>query len=785
MNFNKILFLMLFPSFFFSIELKGKIFNKDSRSKIADAIVILKNSKGEVKTTQTDQKGEFIIEDLEEDSYEIEIKLIGFYPERKTFILKKDENLTIYLSQLPTASFGEIEVKGEREKISVSKNTVDKKTLEKATTSVTGDPIEVMKKMPGVDSTSRGNFSTASRLSIRGGQGFETIGLFDGMKIDYFYHRIIQDSVFIDDLIEEVTLYKGVAPVEYGQLMSGLLDVKTIKPPTGFHGKLNLGLLNTYLTLYGTTEDEKWEYLWGIRRTHYDLIFNLFLQEEDADMVFAIPYYIDSQGKITYNGDNDKISLICLYSFEPAMISNIANTNKKGETNQFYGGINYQYIVGGLEWRHIFSPDFFVEQQISGAINYQKGYIGISSNEFFNEIVDNNIRYKVMAGYYPVEIVGLKIGFETTYYPDLIYSYKAKGFYTNIVTQKAEFTNFIDEYTRTNFLVLSGFLGSEIELFEKKFFISPGIRINYFNYIDKFSYDPRATLEYRFTDEHKAYISAGYLSQFTTEPFVLGLLTKEKDKIDIPGVWQYIVGEKSKFFDYWEVSLEGYLKHYVNVLSRVSNIQLEFKTTDNRLDIYGAEIMLKKNPGGIPFYGWLSGSVMNIWAYVKEGEDPNNFYGFNFNIDENGNVYGGINSKWKYASSPINEWFNFWKYKFNLTLIWEFLKNWSLTGEFIYESRGYFTPVESVSSFTVGTNTVYVPKYGKYNSERLPDFHQLNIKLEWTPTFFNLPWGFYIQIMNIYNNKEKRYYYTEDYSEKKISESPLGIWGFGGFWVKW
>ncbi len=782
---ERIMILLLFPVILFSLEIRGKIFHRETQKPISEAVIIVRSSSGETLTARSEKDGSFVIKELEEGNYELEIKFIGFYPEKRNLALKKNESISLYLSPLPTASLGEIEVKGEREKQTASKTSVDKKTLQKATASITGDPLEVVTKMPGVESHASDDFATAAKISIRGGKGYETAGLFDGFQLNYFYHRVISDSIFIDDLIEEITLYKGVAPVEYGQIMSGLIDTKTIKPPTGFHGKANFGLLNTYLTLYGATDDEKWQWLWGIRRTHYDLVLGLFLQQSDT-LYFNLPYYVDSQGKLTYNGENDKVSIFYVFSLEPIKISNLGNKNSEEKTNLFYGAADFTYFTGGLEWKHIFSSEFFVVQQISGAINYQKTTLGLSSNEAHLKSSDNNLRYKITANYYPFEEIGLKTGFETTYYPDLFYKYQIKGIYTNIVTQQAEFTNFMDTDIRTNSLILSGFFGGEFELFSKKILLQPGIRINYFNYIDKFSYDPRFTLEYRINGEHKLYASVGYLSQLPTEPYIIGLLIKDKSKIEVPAAWHYVIGEKSKFLDYWEISVEGYLKHYVNVISRVSNIELQFKTSDNRLDIYGAEILLKKNPGGIPIYGWLSGSIMNSWTYVTEGTDPNNFAGFSFSPDNQGNFNGGINPAWKYATPPLNEWFNYWKYKFNITVVWEFLKNWSLTSEVSYESGSYYTPVERTENITIGSTTIYIPKYGKYLSEKMPDSHQLNLKLEWNPTIFGLPWGFYAQVINIYNYRPVYYYnYNEDYTEKKPVQSPIGIYGFGGFWIKW
>jgi len=776
--------LIFFPSIIFSLEIKGKILSKENQKPLGDVVIILKDEKNQSFTKSTEKDGSFYFTELEEGAYEIEVKAIGFYSEKKSFYLKKNETFTFYLSPLSTVSLGEIEVKGEKEKVTSSKITIDRKTIQKASASITSDPLEIVKKMPGVD-TATYDMGNPSKLGIRGGGGYESSGLLDGILLNYFYHNIIADSIFIDELIDEIVLYKGVVPVEYGQVMSGILDAKTITPPQGFHGKLDLGVLNTYLTVCGTTEDEKWSYLWGIRRTHYDLVLRLFLQQ--SDMIFTLPYYIDSQGKISYSGENDKISILYVYSFEDGMITNLANTNKEGKTNDLYGQINNNYFVCGLKWQHIFSSKFFIDQQASFALNNQKSRVIYGGDELYLGNNEKNLRYKITGNYFPFDNFGLKAGFEGIYYPELTYSNFIKGDYTNILTQQVEYTNFTEKYGKSDFLVLSPFLGCDIELFDKKVLLSSGIRYNYFTYIRKSSFDPRGTIEYRIDKNNKVYLSAGYLSQFPSDSFVLTFFPSDKEKLAIPGVWHYVIGESSKFFDLWEFSIEGYLKKYENLLETVSNIGIEITTTDGRLDIYGLEILLKKNPGEFPFYGWLSLSIMDKWSYLTEGVDPNRYVGMNFNIDpQTGDISGGINSAWEYAHQPPNEWCRELSYKVNLTVAWEFLKNWSITVEGNYKSGAYYTPVTNATAITIGTNTIYVPEYGKYNSEKLPDYHELNLKLEWTPVLWNLPCGFYIQIMNIYNNKPLyRYNYNEDYSEKEPVYSPVGIYGLGGFWIKW
>ncbi|MCX7820768.1 MAG: TonB-dependent receptor, partial [Brevinematales bacterium] len=711
---RKVLILLITHISLFGLEIKGKVKRIDNMSAIQSARVILTDPCRNPLVVETAKDGSFKFENIEKGSYDIEIKALGFFQEKRTLKIERDIFIIFYLTPLATTSLGEIEVKGEREKTDISKTTVDRKTIQKATTHITGDPVEVLKSISGVETGAIDDFTTSSKFLVRGGEGFETIGLYDEVLVNYFFHRVFPDSIFIDDLIDEITLYKGFVPIEYGQLMSGLLKVKTIKPQTGLHGKLSIGTLNSYISLNGISEDEKWEYLWGIRRTHYDLVLNLFLQK--STMVFALPYYIDSQGKIKYNGESDKISISYVYSFEHTKISNFANTNRSGYTNEFSSQLDFQYFVTGIQWEHFLSENFFVVQNFGGAINYQGGHNKNPLNQASCEVWDNNLRYKIAANLYPFDHMGFKSGFEVIYYPDLTYSNIVSGDYISIITSNAGFTNFVESYGKTNFLVLSGFLSGEFEFFDKRVFFLPGLRVNYYNYVEKFSYDPRFVVEYRFNENHKTFFSIAYLSQLTTEPYILTTLSKNRNEINIPGVWHYVIGENSKCYDF-ELNIEGYLKKYENIFTKTTNIQLVHKTSENKLDIYGFEFLIKRKPSGIPVYGWLSGSIVNKWYYLKEGCSPDTFADFFYYFDELGNLYGYTSQMHSFPQPPLNEWFNILSYKFNMTIVWEFLKNWSLTAEFIYQSKGYFPPIEKVTQTQLEVQNwthrvIYLPTYG-------------------------------------------------------------------------
>ncbi len=771
--------LWLVPLCLFGGTIKGQLVNRATMQPVKDGTVILRVFNQTPVLGYSDEKGKFVFEDVPEGRVVLETKVVGFYTEKREVRVQGETRVVFYLSALPTADMGEIEITAQRER-AVNKTTVTRTEIQKASASLTSDPLDTLKKMPGVEPISSGDLATGSKLSVRGGQGFETMARLDGMLLQSFFHRgVIPDSFFIDDLVEEMVLYKGVAPVEYGQILSGFLQVKQIDPPTGFHGKFNFGLLYTYLALYGKTSDEKWQWAAGIRRTHYDLVLPLFFQPNNDTRTIQIPYYVDSHGKLVYKEGGDQWTLSYLFSLEPGYVTNM----RPGQ--EVNGDFSYRYGGGAIQWRHLFASNVVLDQEIN--LMYTKNTMGMEqSSNITSRLQDDSlmVRYKVSPQVLLSENVSFQFGGEMSWYPLLAYSNLVKGKYFNIVTLQEEYTNFADIHIQTNTLIASAFVQGEFLFFDKKFAVVPGLRGSYFTVVDGWTLDPRINLEWRFDDRNKVYIGTGYLSQWTTDPFIFSFYTTNVEKRAVPGVWHGVLGTTRTIQDVWEMNLDTYVKHYVNPVTRSSNQQMEFQSGGMKHEIAGVEFLLKKMKGSIPLYGWISASYLQHWYFVEEGVDPNGFSGVQFNPDENGNLNGQVIAAWQFAQAPLWEWFSLPQYKGNITVVWDFARNWSLTAEFVYTSGWFDTPVTNVEVVVVGDQTNYIPQYGKFVSEKTPDSHSLNLKLEWTPTWFGLPWGIYLQVMNVYNYRPVYYRYNEKYEREEV-RSPLGIYGYGGIWVKW
>ena len=101
------------------------------------------------------------------------------------------------------------------------------------------DILQSIQLLPGIESPSE----TASGLYIRGGSPDQNLILWDGMKMyntDHFFGMI---SAFNPYITKEVKVYRNGAKAEYGDRVSGVIDIKTDNNiPTQTHGGFGLNM---------------------------------------------------------------------------------------------------------------------------------------------------------------------------------------------------------------------------------------------------------------------------------------------------------------------------------------------------------------------------------------------------------------------------------------------------------------------------------------------------------------------------------------------------------------
>ncbi|UCH10110.1 MAG: TonB-dependent receptor [Fidelibacterota bacterium] len=202
------------------------------------------------------------------------------------------------------------------------------------------DVYRALTRLPGVGAN---DFS--AKFTVRGGENEEILVLLDGAEIyEPFHLKDIAGGAFsfIDvGVIEGVDLLTGGFPADYGNRMSGVLNMKTIRPPISTkHASVGLSMMNAHFRSKGTFNGSQGAWVVSARRGFLDVLLNMVgANEEDIPR----PAYYDVHGKLDYQLDRKRhYSLHVLHAGDHT--DYVEEGVRLGETNfsSTYGWINYR-----------------------------------------------------------------------------------------------------------------------------------------------------------------------------------------------------------------------------------------------------------------------------------------------------------------------------------------------------------------------------------------------------------------------------------------------------------
>ncbi|MGV8827572.1 MAG: TonB-dependent receptor [Breznakibacter sp.] len=202
------------------------------------------------------------------------------------------------------------------------------------------DLIKVIQLMPGVQATSEGS----TGFSVRGGNPDQNLILLDEATVYNAGHLMGFFSVFNNDAVKDVKLYKGDIPAAYGGRLSSLLDVRMKDGNSSrFSGSGGIGTISSRLTLEGPIVNEKTTFIVSGRRTYADIFLALSSDEAIRDNTL---FFYDLNAKLshTFNANNR------------VFVSGYFGRDVFRAEDQEMSFGNQTYT---LRWNHIFSPKLF------------------------------------------------------------------------------------------------------------------------------------------------------------------------------------------------------------------------------------------------------------------------------------------------------------------------------------------------------------------------------------------------------------------------------------------
>jgi len=720
-------------------KITGKVLDKTTREPLPGVNIVIT---GTNFGASTGIEGEFEIPNIEPGTYVVKASFIGYNNSVKSEVIVNTAR-PAFLEFLLTPAVIELEgvtVKSDYFENSPTELTSVKTFSYEEIRRAPGgfeDVIRALSILPGVAQQSAGR----NDLVVRGGAPSENLYIIDGLVVPNINHFGSQGATggplsFINlDFVKETTFSTGGFSAVYGDKLSSVLKIdlrEGRKDRLG--GKATISASQFGLNIEGPIAD-KGSYIFSVRRSYLDFIFNA------AGFNF-VPEYYDALTKINYDFDNkNKLSFLYIGAFDNVKFNN-KNEEDIYDNARILGSDQVTYVTG-LSFRHLFDNGFYtlsLSRNFSDFDSFQKD---TTLTPIFNNISREQ---------------------ENTLKADLILKLSNKselnfGFSSSLIKFDADvyfpsnFTTTFGEVLPLNQVKVadmynkSALYAQYSNLVFDRLRYSLGTRVDYFDILDtKFSFSPRFSMAYKISPLTTASVSVGLYQQ--SPSYIWMAAYSQNRKLKPVKVTQFVAGIEHLFRQDVRVKLEGFYKNYTDypastirpylVLANTgagfggaeenfASFGLEPLVSSGSGYARGLELSLQKKSSDIPHYALISLTYSESYFTALDGvERP-----------------GAYDQHWIA----------------NLSAGYIFNSKWEASFKFRFATGNPYTPYEND-----GTQSV-----ARYLSERFKPLHSLDVRVDRRWNFEGWALITYLDIQNIYNNKNSNSI-SCDYRENKVKE---------------
>ena len=744
-----LLIVLLIPVAAFSQagEIEGTVYNKNTDEPFPGIDVHLIEIDKRVKT---DEKGTFSFKEIPEGRYTLSISSPNSELTQKTsIVLQAGKTLTskIYYSTIEY-ELKAIEVKTKRAPKTVIKKSIESKEITRLP-GTAGDALRALPIIPGIGVAN--DFSGA--LYIRGGSDEDNLYYFDRVPVGYPYHFGGLVSSLSSEIIDRIDVYAGGYGAEYGVDSQAVIDIYSQNSsPDDLCGKLNLNLLYSEGLLQGKFGEKGYWYAAG-RRSYIDLFIGSL--SFAAGAITAFPRFWDYQVKAGYD-----ITEKHQFFF-----------------NLFASGDKFAIKLDGENVDEDFRGNTSFESGFEGAGIHLRSSLTERLTSFLS-FTRSNFLFDVNFG----PLLSLNIDAPTyTFREDLTYELdqkhqlesglilglepgKVSGTFTRIPDEgeveydiRFEDKISIDETVRGQ--RIEGYLQDRYSLLP---FLSVvyGLRLDYFNEIDELSIQPRASLHLELPNNSEIQFAYGLYNQAPIPAQLSNSVGNPELKSSQAS--HYIVELKRQLSQDTEIKIAAYYKDLINLITS-DNISTFLNQGVGYAQ--GTEIFLRHNSGD-KFLGWIS------YAYALSKrrdrlDEPYRYYSFDQTHVATLAASYNLTPTWEFGAK--------WQYRTGNPHTPIVDANLVLDPRFIEEIGG-IENIGNINTAEIIENSIFIPVYGEKNSERLPSYHRLDIRVSKIFRFNSWKLGIFLELLNTYNRKNiLDYRYTSrDYSTKEpINQLPI------------
>ncbi|MDY0348853.1 MAG: TonB-dependent receptor [Tenuifilaceae bacterium] len=670
--------------------------------------------------------------------YTLTYSFVGYAPFEKKVDLKKNTTISVELSE-KTALIEEVVIVSQRPNANVTKAEMsvvqlDIKTIRRMP-SLMGevDIIKSLQLLPGVQSTSEGT----SGFSVRGGAMDHNLILLDEATVYNASHLMGFFSVFNNDAIKDVKLYKGDIPASSGGRLASLLDVRMKEGNSkAFAATGGIGTISSRLTIEGPIISENTTFVASGRRTYADLFLPLAPNEDIRDNQL---FFYDLNLKINHKiNDNNRLYLS----------GYLGRDIFKNEFAKF--GFGNQTLT--FRWNHLFGPKLFLNSSvIFSSYDY---YLGTGASEassfvWYSNMEDYSAKFDFTN--YLSSNSTLRFGIQSTHHT--ISPGVAKGVGSESILDDIVIPN--------SYSFEHGLYAQNEQSIGSSLTLKYGLRLSalqnigeakVYSYNSNYETDGFAT--YGKGETYNTYVNLeprlGFVYQLSQKQSIKGSYSRTAQYIQLASnseagtpldIWfaaspnvkpqlsdQWALGFFRNFFDNrLETSVEAYYKNMRNVVdfkefaNMLLNEELEGELRTGTAQSYGIEFLAQF--GNKKINGWVSYTYSRAFRTID-----------------------GINSGNPYPA-PYDK-----PHDISVVFNYELSPKLSLSANWVY-ATGVPATFPAGRYEILGT---IIPLYTGRNSYRYPDYHRLDLALSYRPRAksgrkWRGEWN--LSVYNAYNRK--------------------------------
>ena len=592
------------------------------------------------------------------------------------------------------------------------------------------DVLKTIQLLPGVQAAGEGS----TGYYVRGGDAGQNLLLLDEANVYNPSHLLGFFSVFNSDAINDIKLYKGGIPAEYGGRIASVLDINMKNGNLRkYHLSGGIGLISSRLMFEGPIVKDKGSFLVTARRTYADLFLKF---SRDTLINNNTLFFYDLNLKANYKlGENDRIFLSAYFGRDKFLFQ-----------DRF--GIEWGNATATFRWNHLFSNKLFLNSTFI-----------YSNYNYVIKILEGDNKLDIISS---IRDFSLKEDFQYFINPENTLKFGGQLIHHTFIPGEVT----ADEYFQVNNLKLTEKYALEpVAYISHQFQPFPwlnldyGLRFSYYlmigpgdaytfddagNVTDSIHYDPgkimarypglgpRITANFRLTNTQSLKLSFNRIHQYihllsntsSESPTDVWLPSSNNVKPQIGD--QVAIGYFRNFKENeWETSVEAYYKNmynqidYKNGAEIILNEKVESQLVFGTGWAYGLEFLVKKNQG--KFHGWIS----YTWAKSMR-------------------KFESINSGEPYPAKQDRT------HDVSVVLMYELNDKWSFSGTFVYYTGNAVTFPSG--KYQIENKTVNM--YTERNGYRMPPYNRLDIgatRMGKKREKFESSWNF--SIYNVYARK--------------------------------